>query len=47
MSKDTRTFDLEDRLIDFNFRIIRTAESFRKKKVGNHITGQLIQEVSS
>ena len=43
MSKETRTFDLEDRLIDFTVRIIRTAESLPKTKVGNHIAGQLIR----
>ena len=43
MSKDGRTFDLEERLIDFAVRIIRTAESLPKTKVGNHIAGQLIR----
>ena len=43
MSKETRTFDLEDRLIDYTIRIIRTAESLPKTKVGNHIAGQLIR----
>ena len=43
MSKDKRIFDLEDRLIDFAVRIIRTAESLPKTKVGNHIAGQLIR----
>ena len=41
MSKDKRTFDLEERLIDFAVRIIRIAESLPKTKVGNHIAGQL------
>jgi len=43
MSKGTRTYDLEERLIDFAVRIIRTAESLPKTKVGNHIAGQLIR----
>jgi len=43
MSKERRTFDLEERLIDFAVRIIRTAESLPKTKVGNHIAGQLIR----
>ena len=34
MSKEKRDFDLEDRLIDFAVRIIRTAESLPKTKVG-------------
>ncbi len=32
MSKDNRTFDLEERLIDFAVRIIRTVESLPKKE---------------
>jgi four helix bundle protein len=43
MSKESRTFDLEERLIDFAVRIIRIAESLPKTKVGNHIAGQLIR----
>ncbi len=43
MSKESRIFDLEERLIDFAVRIIRIAESLPKTKVGNHITGQLIR----
>jgi len=43
MSKDKRKFDLEERLIDFAVRIIRTGESLPKTKVGNHIAGQLIR----
>jgi len=38
MSKDNKTFDLEDRLIDFAVRIIQAAESLPKTKVGNHKT---------
>ena len=43
MSKDWKTFDLEDRLIDFAVRIIRIAESLPKTKTGSHITGQLVR----
>ena len=43
MSKDQRIFDLEERLIDFAVRIIRTSESLPKTKVGKHIAGQLIR----
>jgi four helix bundle protein len=43
MSKDNRKFDLEELLIDFAVRIIRTAESLPKTKIGNHISGQLIR----
>jgi len=41
MSKEEKTFDLENRLIDFAVRIIHVAESLPKTKVGNHIAGQL------
>ncbi len=43
MSKESRIFDLEDRLIDFAVRIIRLAESLPKTKIGNHVAGQLIR----
>ena len=43
MSKDKRIFDLEECLIDFAVRIIRTAESLQKTRAGNHIAGQLIR----
>ena len=43
MSKESRIFDLEERLIDFAVRVIRLAESLPKTKVGNHIAGQLIR----
>ena len=41
--RDDKTFDLEDRLIDFAVRIISAAESLPKMKVANHIAGQLIR----
>ena len=43
MLKDSRIFDLEERLIDFAVRIIRTTESLPKTRAGNHIAGQLIR----
>jgi len=43
MSKDKRTYDLEERLIDFAVRIIKIAESLPKTKVVNHVSGQLIR----
>ncbi len=43
MSKEDKSFDLEERLIDFAVRIIQVAESLPKTKVGNHIAGQLIR----
>ena len=47
MSKELREYDLEERLIDFAVRIIRTAESLPQSKVGNHIAGQLIRSGTS
>ena len=47
MSKENSEFDLEDRLIDFAVRIIRTTESLPKSKVGKHIAGQLIRSGTS
>jgi len=47
MSKENSGFDLEDRLIDFAVRIIRTTESLPKTKVGKHIAGQLIRSGTS
>ena len=46
MSKE-RTFDLEERLIDFAVRVIRTADSLPKSKIGNHIAGQLLRSGTS
>ena len=43
MPKGNRKFDLEERLIDFAVRIIRTAESLPKTRAGNHISGQIIR----
>lgn len=47
LSKESREFDLEERLIDFAVRIIRTAESLPKNRVGNHISGHLIRSGTS
>ncbi len=47
MSKEDKEFDLEERLIDLAVRIIRTAESLPKSKIGKHIAGQLIRSGTS
>ena len=44
---ENRVFDIEERLIGFAVRIIRTAESLPKSKTGNHIAGQLIKSGTS
>ena len=43
MSKEKRTYDLEEHLIDFAVRIIQAVESLPKSRVGKHIAGQLIR----
>ena len=47
MSKECKTFDLEDRLIEFAVRIIRMVESLPSSKVGQHITGQIVRSGTS
>lgn len=47
MSKECKTFDLEDRLIEFAVRIIRMVESLPPSKVGEHITGQIVRSGTS
>ena len=43
MSKEWKTFDLEDRLIDFAVRIIPITESLPKTRIGKHISGQIVR----
>ena len=47
MSKERKTFNIEDRLIDFAVQIIRIGESLPKTKVGNHVEGQIIRSGTS
>ena len=47
MSNDVKTFDLEDRLIDFAVRIIHVVGTLPKNKIGNHIAGQLARSGTS
>ena len=41
--KEDKSYDLEERLIDFAVRVIRMAESLPKTKVAYHIAGQLLR----
>ncbi len=43
MSKEVKVYDLEDRLIEFAVRVIRTAESLPRTRSGKHISSQLIR----
>ena len=47
MSNEKRTFDLEDRLIDFSVIIIQISEEMPNSKAGNHLSGQLIRSGTS
>ncbi len=47
MPRETRSFDLEDRLINFGVRIIRLAQALPKTRVGNHVAGQIIRSGTS
>ena len=47
MAKETRTYDLEDRLIAFAVRIIRLAETLPKTRTGNHVGGQIVRSATS
>jgi four helix bundle protein len=47
VSKETRIFDLEARLIEFGVRIIRLADALPRTRVGNHIAGQIIRSGTS
>jgi len=47
MTKESRAFDLENRLIEFGVRIIRPAQALPITRVGNHIAGQIIRSGKS
>jgi len=47
MSKEYKTFDLEDRLLVFAVQIIRLAETLPRTPVRNHISGQIIRSGTS
>ena len=36
-------YDLEERLLEFSVRIIRTSESLPNTRAGNHVAGQLLR----
>jgi len=40
---ENKTYDLEDRLIDFAVRIIQLSEFLPNTKVANHVAGQIIR----
>lgn len=46
MSKD-RTYDLEDRLIDYSVRVIRLSEALPDSRAGRHVGGQILRSGTS
>jgi len=47
MNEKTRTFDLEERLIQFSLLTIEIAEALPNTRSGNHIAGQLLRSGTS
>ena len=43
----TKTYDLEERLIDFAVRVITVVEALPDSKAGRHISGQLVRSGTS
>jgi four helix bundle protein len=46
MNKD-RTYDLQDRLIDYSVRIIKISEALPDTKAGKHVSGQILRSGTS
>ncbi|OIP98462.1 MAG: hypothetical protein AUK55_02910 [Syntrophobacteraceae bacterium CG2_30_61_12] len=47
MTRECRTFDLEDRLIDFAVQVIRLTEVLPRTRVGIHIADQIARSATS
>ena len=47
MSKEGKRYDIEDRLIDFGVRIIKSAGSLPKTSIGSHMANQIIRSGTS
>ena len=45
--KETRQYDLQDRLIEFAVRVLNVVESLPNDRVGNHVAGQLVRSGTS
>ena len=46
-SKGEKTYDLEERLLEYSVRIIRLVERLPNTKAGNHVAGQLLRSGTS
>jgi four helix bundle protein len=42
-----KTYDLEERLLEYSVRIIKIVEQLPKTRVGNHVAGQLLKSGTS
>ena len=47
MEKESKKYDLEERLLEHSASIVRLAESMAKTKAGNHVAGQLLRSGTS
>ena len=47
MTNETRTYDLDDRLLEYSAAIVRFVETLAKTKAGNHVGGQLLRSGTS
>ena len=45
--KDTREFNLQERLIDFAVRVMNVVEALPNNRTGNHVAGQLLRSGTS
>lgn len=45
--KNERTYDLQDRLIDYSVRIIKLSEALPDTKAGKHVSGQILRSGTS
>jgi len=45
--KNDRTYDLQDRLIDYSVRIIKLSEALPDTKAGKHMAGQILRSGTS
>jgi len=43
MTKETRNYDLQERVIEFAVRVLDAVECLPSSRVGNHVAAQLVQ----
>ena len=47
MADESRTYDLDDRLLEYSASIVRLVENMTKTKAANHVGGQLLRSGTS